>query len=173
MSCRNYISDPHGGRKRYSSINHKDQDCCTSHHKPQQLYLTCGRGINIDLEDVCEGDVSILLARIAVDTSGSSKPLVKIDFSTIIEVEDNNEVELVIALKRTCHGDCLILERYELEFEDVELLPFSFTYCDDELLCHKDCCVYTVEIIKIDVEGGNNVDEIETNSTAINAIVQR
>jgi hypothetical protein len=128
-------------------------DCCTypKHDKHQQLYLICGRGINIDLEDVEEGSVSIPLARVTVDTSSSEKPLVKIDFSTLIEAEDGNEVELLIALKRTCNGDCIILEQYELEFENVELLPFSFTYCDDELSCHRGCCTYTVEIIKIDV----------------------
>lgn len=151
-----------------------EYDYCSTpkHHKHQQLYLTCGRGINIDLENIEEGEVSITLARVAVDTSYLENPLVKIDFSTLLEVENGNEVELVIALKRSCHGECVILEQYELEFDNIEFLPFSFTYCDHELWCHKGCCTYTVEIIRIDVEEGTTVNEIETKNTAINAIVQ-
>lgn len=140
--------------------------CCNP-----QLYLTCGTGYDIDLENVPEGDTSLLLASVEVNRCGLRRPLVKIDFSTIIEVEDGNEVELTIALRRTCNGVCTILQTWELEFDNVESLPFSFTYCDDAV-CPAGCCVYTVEIIEIEVEGGQYVNELETESTAINAIVQ-
>ena len=137
------------------------------------LFLVCGRAFDINLKDVREGSANILLARVTVDKSSCIRPIVKIDFSTIIEVEDDKEVELVIALKRTCDGHCTILQTYELEFDDVERLPFSFTFCDDD--CHSlfGICEYTVEIIDIEVENGHKVDEIETESTAITAIVQR
>ncbi|UWG95925.1 DUF4489 domain-containing protein [Dehalobacter sp. DCM] len=154
-----------------------EKDCCIfpKHPKPKEVLLVCGKGKNVDLNNVYEGvlDPPILLARVAVDTSCLCKPLVKIDFSTIIEADPNgDEAELVIALKRTCNGNCMILEKYELEFNDVEVLPFSFTFCDDDFHCKEGCCIYTVEIIKIDVEGGDKLEELETNSTAINAIAQ-
>lgn len=140
-------------------------------HRWPQLYLTCGTGYDIDLENVPEGDTSLLLASVDVNRWGLRRPLVKIDFSTIIEVEDGNEVELLIALRRTCNGVCTILQTWELEFDQVESLPFAFTYCDDDV-CPWGCCTYTVEIIEIEVECGQYVNELETESTAINAIVQ-
>jgi len=151
-----------------------DQTVMTKRHSHQnKIFLVAGEGINIDLSNVSAGNVSILLARLAVNLCGLRRPVVKIDFSTIIEVEDGNEVELLIALRRTCNGNSTILETYELEFDNVESLPFSFTFVDDQIGCHSECyCVYTVEIIRIDVEGGTTVNEIETESTAINAIVQ-
>ncbi len=138
----------------------------------QKIFVVCGKGCNIELDNVREGCTSIVLAELPIRTSCLVNPLIKIDFSTIIEVDDGNEVELLIALKRHCGRDCDVLHTWELEFEEVELLPFSFTYCDDSLGSHRGCCIYTVEIVKIDVEGGNNVDEIETSSTFINAVVQ-
>lgn len=140
------------------------------HHWPQ-LYLTCGTGYDLELEDVPEGETSLLLASVDVNRWGLRRPLVKIDFSTIIEVEDGNEVELLIALRRTCNGVGAILQTWELEFDEVENLPFAFTYCDDDV-CPHGCCTYTVEIIAIEVECGEFVSELETESTAINAIVQ-
>ncbi len=146
-------------------------DCCD---RPRNnIFLIPGTGFNIDLSNVPEGNVSIELARLAISCALLRRALVKIDFSTIIEVEDGNEVELLIALRRTCNGISTVLETYELEFDTVESLPFSFTFTDSEIHCHHGCCIYTVEIIRIDVEGGTTVNEIETESTAINAIVQR
>lgn len=160
--------------EQVDSINLTDETIMTNRHSRQnRIFLVVGEGINIELNNVPEGNVSILLARLAINLCGLRRPFVKIDFSTIIEVEEENEVELLIALKRTCNGNTTILETYELEFDNVESLPFSFTFVDDQICCHSECfCVYTVEIIRIDVEGGTTVNEIETNSTAINAIVQ-
>lgn len=148
--------------------------CGPSHgcypHRPQ-LHLTCGTGYDIDLENVPEGETSLLLASVKVNRRRLRRPLVKIDFSALVKVEDGNEVELVIALRRTCNGYSAILQTWELEFDTVECLPFSFTYCDDDV-CPAGCCTYTVEIIGIVVENGETVNELETVSTAINAIVQ-
>lgn len=153
-----------------------DEDCCNfpKHPQPHGVLLFCGEGKNIDKRNVPTGELDppIRLARISVDTTCLCRPIVIINFSTIIEVEPNGgEVELKIALKRNCNGFCEILETYELEFEgDVEVLPFSFTFCDQDFNCQRGCCVYTVEIIKIENE--SYIDELETNSTAINAIAQ-
>ncbi len=150
--------------------------CNHRHRVSPTIFLVDGKGTDIDLEDVREGDVSIKLARLTIDLPGSSRPLVKIDFSTIIEVEDENEVKLVIALKRKCRrGDSVTLEQYELKFDDVEQLPFSFTYVDDDVHSRRDChreCIYTVVIDRISVKNGSRVDELETRHTAINAVVQ-
>lgn len=152
----------------------------TNRHSPENIFIIPGKGINIDLNDVKEGHVSILLARLELDSRlkkafdfRSRRPLVKIDFSTIIEVEDEKKVELVIELKRKCHGESVTLEQYKLEFDDVELLPFSFTFIDDAIHDFKKHCLYTVKIKRINVKDGKRVDEIETKNTAINAIVQK
>lgn len=146
--------------------------CTFPSGKERKIHLICGEGYNIDIDNIREGPKSILLAKLPIRTSCLVNALVKIDFSTVIEVEDGNEVELIIALKRHCCGECDVLQTWELEFEEVELLPFSFTFCDDSIGPHRGCCIYTVEIVKIKVEGGNMVNEIETSSTFINAVVQ-
>ncbi len=151
-------------------------DCAhISHFCPQhpKIFLTCGVGYEFDLNNVPEGPASLLLASIEVNRSGLRRPLVKIDFSSMIEVEDGNEVELTVALRRNCNGNCTTLETWEVEFEDDSSLslPFSFTFCDDDV-CPAGCCVYTVEIVRIEVEGGNFVNELEVENTHINAIVQ-
>ncbi|NLX89004.1 MAG: DUF4489 domain-containing protein [Syntrophomonadaceae bacterium] len=123
----------------------------------------------------------ILLARVTVDKSSCFNPKVKIDFSAIFKVEDDDDVELVIALKRDCdghrhghhHGHHTILQTWKLEFNDVEELPFSFTFCDQDFPSGCGICEYTVEIIDINVRGGERVDELRVRNAAINAIVQR
>lgn len=173
-SCRQHFS-PWVSAEHVDSIAISDETIMTNRHRHHHhnIFLVAGEGIDINMRNVPEGNVSILLARLAVNLCELRRPFVKIDFSTIIEVEDGNEVELVIALRRTCNGNSTILETYELEFDNVESLPFSFTFVDKQIGFHSGCfCEYTVEIIRIDVEGGNTVNEIETNSTAINAIVQ-
>jgi hypothetical protein len=148
-------------------------DMTNRHRMQNNIFLVAGEGIDIELRNVQEGDVSILLARLPINLCCLKRPAVKIDFSTIIEVEDQSDVELEIALRRTCNGNSTILERYELEFDSVEKLPFSFTFVDNQIWPLSECnCVYTVEIIRIEVDGGTMVDELETNSTAINAIIQ-
>jgi len=149
------------------------------------LVLFCGKGFNVDLENVREGHHDITLARVTVDKSSCFNPKVKIDFSCIFKVEDDDCVKIAIALIRDCDGDCdghhhghhhdhgTILQTWELRFDDVEELPFSFTFCDEDFPFGSGFCEYTVEIIDIDVRGGERVDELRVKNAAINAIVQR
>ena len=139
---------------------------------PCNLCLICGTGRNIDLDNVREGNVRILLAEVPVKRNAcQTDSQVKIDFSTILKVDDNNRVILTIALRRHCDLDSTTLQEWELEFDRLEKLPFSFAFCD-EFTNRLGCCVYTVEITHIDVRGGNRVDELKTKNTLIDAIVQ-
>lgn len=159
-------------------------DCCPPNLIPDHccqrnnnMFLLPGCGINIDLKNVAKGSVSIGLANLPISCSILRGALVKIDFSTIFKVEEGKKVQLLIALKRNCNGSSTILQTYELEFDAVESLPFSFTYTDSDIWCGCGCgcwcCLYTVEIINVNVIGGNNVNRIQTNSTAMNALVQQ
>lgn len=144
--------------------------CCCQRNN---VFLLPGQGINIDLKNVAEGPTSIELASLPINCSILRGALVKIDFSTIFNVVDEKVVQLLVALKRTCNGNSTTLQTYELDFHTMQSVPFSFTYTDSEICCWCGCCVYTVEIIGINVIGGYNVNKIKTSSTVINALVRQ
>lgn len=116
---------------------------------------------------------SFVLDRIIVDTSGLIKPMIKIDFSSLIafEAEDEEtyepevEVDLLFRLERVCDCVCETIQcwRYlkeidvedecekatlELELEISE--PFTVTYSD--IGCPR-CCEYRMIVEGKDFEG--------------------
>jgi hypothetical protein len=109
------------------------------------------------------------LDRLKIDTTGLKKPLVKIEFSSLIifEAEDEEgpehevEVDLLFKLIRICDGEKECLQNwhylYEIDVEnsidelEVEISqPFTITFCDRPC---SGCCEYLIIVEGIDFEG--------------------
>lgn len=150
-----------------------------------------GRGMEIDLRDR-EGD-TIGLTSVTIDFHELIKPLVKIDFSGVVEfeaivtslVDPGLELELQFILSRICEdGVEEELERYNyLRAFDVSsdppfsaLLarttdPISFTFCDSVNSCLEGPCTYVVRVFASTVRLPE-VIVARINDTFVNAIAQ-
>jgi hypothetical protein len=49
---------------------------------------------------------------------------------------------------------------------------FTFTFCDDEFICTQGCCIYTVELVGIEILGsGDEINRLVIENSALNAIL--
>jgi hypothetical protein len=123
---------------------------------------------------------------VLVDAANLCRPVVKIDFSSIIffEAEDDRgsehevKVDLIFKLIRTCegHSECIQTWRYLNEFEiknDIDELeieistPFAVSFCDRT--CPK-CCEYRIEVEGKDFKG--EFEALRVVSPDLSALVQ-
>ena len=141
------------------------------HIKPKNILLECGchpEDAIFDV-DICneKREQAFVLDKVIVDTKGLSRPLVKIEFSSLIVFEAKGkglgekeiEVELQFILERVCNGHKEIVQmwKYENEIgvktEKLELeisTPFTVTFC--EKTC-PGCCEYKMLVIGKKFEG--------------------
>jgi len=157
-----YCPDPNAHRKEVICVEPK----CP----PKKVILECGTNpqdaiFEIDDEQV-EACQEFTLNRLVIDTSCFRKPLVKIEFSSLVYFEaetdgDEIEVDLLFELIRICNGaeECLqswrYLKEYELENTSADLEvemsePFTVTYCDRAC---PDCCTYKMKVKGKDFDG--------------------
>ena len=139
----------------------------------KKILLECGHNpqdaiFEIDDEEV-EEDQRFVLDRVNIDTTCLKRPIVKIEFSSLIafEAEDEDgsehevEVDLLFKLKRTCNGSEETIQtwRYLKEFDienDIDELeieisePFTVTFCDRAC---PGCCEYKMVVEGKDFEG--------------------
>lgn len=154
----------------------KDKDFCfaAKHPKAKKILLECGNNpqdaiFEIDDEEV-EEDQTFVLDRVIVDTTCLCRPLVKIEFSSLVffeaESEDEDEdeaeikVDLLFELKRVCKDreetlqSWRYLKGFEIEDDDeleIEISePFTVTFCDRAC---SDCCEYKMTVTGQDFEG--------------------
>lgn len=170
-----------GGYGDYQNIpvSYKEKNKFNDSHfekcpKPKRVVLECGHNpqdaiFEID-DDYVEEDQSFVLDRLTIDTLCLDRPVVKIEFSSLVffeaESEDEGEheikVDLLFKLIRICDKDkeCIQTWRYlkgveiensinELEIEISE--PFTVTHCDRP--CPADCCEYIMVVEGKDFEG--------------------
>lgn len=154
----------------------KDKDTCMfpKHPKPKKIFLECGCNQQDAIFEIDDGRVeehqTFVLSRVIVDTTCLFKPVVKIEFSSLVvfEAEDNHgneheiEVDLLFKLVRTCNnGVTEIVQswRFKKEFEiednidalEIEISePFTVTFCDRTC---PDCCEYKMIVEGKDFEG--------------------
>lgn len=140
-------------------------------HKP--VILECGIRPTDAFFEIDDGTVErnqeFVLDRLKIDTFCFKKPLVKIEFSSLIvfEAEDEEgrehevEVDLLFKLIRICNGEKEVIQSwnylYEIDIEnDIDELevemsqPFTVTFCD------KPCsgyCEYIMTVEGVDFEG--------------------
>lgn len=176
-------------RKERHINNGKHSPADSQHKKTKGLIIACGKEVQrVSRRDKGEENFAnnpIVLARVAIDLSTLNKPLVKIDFSTMIQVVPTGVnafgAQLFFQLVRNCRGEREVLNVYHYVAEIREMVSynlrqsFSFTFCDDDIFCQRDCCVYTVELIDIVViRTGTEqpVIELIIEDSAIRAIAQ-
>ncbi len=150
-----------------------DTDECRRHPGSKKVLLECGHNpqdaiFEIDDEEVERGQ-EFVLDRVNIDTSCLNRPIVKIEFSSLVafEAEDEEgsehevEVDLLFKLIRTCNGahETLQTWRYLKEFDvenDIDELeveisePFTVTFCDRAC---PGCCEYKMVVEGRDFEG--------------------
>ncbi len=155
--------------------NDVDEDNCTfpKHPKPKKIFLECGckpEDAIFEIDDYhVEQDQKFVLDRVIVDTTCLIRPIVKIEFSSLVvfEAEDNHgdeheiEVDLLFKLDRICSGVTETVQswRFIKEFEikdnidelEIEISePFTVTFCDKTC---PDCCEYKMIVEGKDFEG--------------------
>jgi hypothetical protein len=149
------------------------EDCCAPKHPaPKGILLECGcnpqDAIFETKHDCDKRDQTFVLDSVIVDTTCLCRPVVKIEFSSIVYFEAKTtcgcekeiEVDLLFELIRNCKGAKEIVRswRYKKEFEierddklEVEISePFTVTFCDR--VC-PECCEYKMIVKAKDFEG--------------------
>lgn len=169
-----YPEDRPRKRREAPEFKERDCECCffPKHPRPKKILLECGCHPEDAIFEIDYGKVeerqSFILDRVVVDTTCLCKPLVKIEFSSLVffEAEAKNcgdkelEVDLLFELIKICDGKEEIVQkwRYLKEFEvehddklEVEISePFTVTFCDREC---PGCCTYKMKVTGKDFEG--------------------
>ncbi|HEY8389767.1 MAG TPA: DUF4489 domain-containing protein [Clostridia bacterium] len=160
--------------------NKKKEEYCpyVPYSKPKKILLECGQHSQDAIFEIDDGKVqekqSFVLDKLIIDTTCLYKPVVKIEFSSLIafEAEDEEgkehevEVDLLFKLIRICKNgkgekDYEVVQtwRYlkEIDVEDsikeleVEISePFTVTFCDKTC---PGCCEYKMIVEGKDFEG--------------------
>jgi len=142
------------------------------------IHLECGHDPQDAIFEIDDGVVkeyqSFILDRLTVDTSELHKPLIKFEFSSLIQFEGEDEetyepeveVDLLFKLERVCNGvkECLRSWRYLKEFDvedpeerdnlelEIEISePFTVIFCDKNIC--PGCCEYRMVVEGKDFEG--------------------
>ncbi len=161
---------------QYCSDDYKeelDKDCCfvPQHPKPKKILLECGcrpQDAIFDLDYCHEKRVQeFVLDRVIVDTTCLCRPVVKIEFSSLVVFEAEGkglcekeiDVELQFILERICNGHKEVVQTWQYEneikvkAEKLELdisEPFTVTFCDRTC---PGCCEYKMIVKGKDFEG--------------------
>ncbi|HHU22902.1 MAG TPA: DUF4489 domain-containing protein [Clostridiales bacterium] len=164
--------------------------CVPKHSRPKKIIMECGCSPQDAIFEIDDGKVErnqcFVLDRVLVNTTGLDRAMVKIDFSSIIffEAEDESgrehevEVDLLFKLVRSCNGvsECIQTWRYlyELDVEndidelEVEMsVPFSVSFCDR--VC-PGCCEYRMIVEGKDFEG--EFDALRVTKPVLSALAQ-
>lgn len=149
------------------------KDCCyyAKHPEPKKILLECGCHPHDAIFDVDEcykkHYEEFVLDKVLVDTTCLCRPLVKIEFSSVVFFEAEGkglceqeiELELIFELERACNGhkECVQTWKYAREFEvkseklEVEFSdPFAVTFCDRTC---PGCCEYIMKVKVKKLEG--------------------
>lgn len=185
-----YIKDGQYCSDDYYKEEAKEKDCCTEakHPKPKKILLECGCHPEDAIFDVdycrAKREQAFVLDRVIVDTTCLCRPLVKIEFSSLIvfeaegkdRCEQEIEVELLFVLERICNGYKEIVQtwKYENEIEvkaeklELEISePFTVTFCDKTC---PGCCEYKMIVIGKDFEG--DFKELKVIKPDLSALAQ-
>jgi hypothetical protein len=181
-------------------------NCCQNYpnsRKPLQkrntwkkaVLVECGHNPQDAIFEIDDGVVkenqTFILDRLTIDTSNIHKPLVKIDFSSLVAFagedeetyEPEVEVDLLFTLERVCNGvkECLQSWRYLKEFDveddnetqklelEIEISePFTVTFCDRGIC--PGCCEYRMVVEGKDFEG--DFEYLRVVKPVLSAIIQ-
>ncbi len=159
------------------------------------IQVECGHNPQDAIFEIDDGVVkehqSFILDRLTIDTSDIFKPLVKIEFSSLVMFEGEDEetyepeveVDLLFKLERVCNGVKEVIQswRYLKEFDvedeheikklelEIEISePFTVTFCDRGMC--PGCCEYRMVVEGKDFEG--SFEFLRVVKPVLTAIIQ-
>lgn len=158
--------------------------------RPKKILLECGCHPQDAIFEICNGNVKenqcFILDHVNVDTTCLYRPIVKIEFSSLVcfKAEDDCglkheiEVDLQFALIRTCKGvsECIQSWKYLKDFElknsleklEIEISePFTVTFCDNPC---PGCCEYKMIVKGKDFDG--KFDTLRVVTPNLSALAQ-
>ncbi len=174
-----------------SAKNQYDDSCCYDKCPKNRLtILECGIRPTDAFFEIDDGEVEedqkYVLDRLIIDTNCLNKPVVKIEFSSLVifEAEDETgdehevEVDLLFKLLRICNGqkECVQTWRYLYEIDvensidelEIEMSqPFTVTYCDKPFPGYYE---YVMIVEGVDFEG--EFDALRVVKPDLSAIAQ-
>ncbi len=145
----------HDKRDRPSKYTLKD-----SRAKSKEILLSCGTGTG-EKTFISSNDSAFQLANTTIDTSSLRKPVINIDFSSIVSFQnlvDQGRAELRYELFRACDGREPIslgiwtISRLDFRIIDRSTNSFEFTFCDCEAC--PGCCDYFVTVTPLEITEG-------------------
>ncbi|WP_105613959.1 DUF4489 domain-containing protein [Vallitalea okinawensis] len=161
-----------------TSIKKSDYD----HKNPREVTLFCGRGVSTSFPgtDTFTPTVPIpssaRIAQVTVDTRHRMKPVIEIEFSSIVSflaAGSDAKASLSFLLYRNCDDEEPVVvnswsyEVFELENTTIrERLSTSFAFNFCECLNDGDCCEYFVEAFV----GGLQQSSVQINNVHITAL---
>ncbi len=139
----------------------KDCDYCPlKSPKPKKILLECGMGTGSRTFS-SSNDSAFQLAHTTIDTTSLCKPIVNIEFSSIVSferIEDDGIAELRYELFRACDNrepvslGIWILGRVDFTVIDKSTNTFDFTFCD--CVTCPGCCNYFVTVTPTQITEG-------------------
>lgn len=160
----------------------KKADCkCEKDCDTKPIFLFCGRGVNATFFGLTTSALvpipsSARIAEVTVDARGLDKPVVEIEFSSIVNLlpnSDDAKASLSFVLFRSCDGDePVLLNTWPYEAFNVEnsiarirlSTSFVFNFC--ECLNTPGCFKYSVEVFSGDI----TLTSVAVNNIQIAAI---
>ncbi len=163
-----------------SSKESLPSDCINSklfHDKSKEVLLECGNGTG-SRTFTSLSDLPFQLAHVTIDTSSFCKPIVNIQFSSIVSYQvpnivNDTSIQLRYELFRKCENRRLLsLGVWELQVtneDDSDVViesteSFDFTFCD--CITCPGCCDYFVQVTVIELVESSDV--IPTFATVSN-----
>ncbi|WP_432665426.1 DUF4489 domain-containing protein [Wukongibacter baidiensis] len=127
------------------------------HPKPRKILLECGQGTG-SRTFTSSNDSAFQLAYVTIDTACLCKPMVNIQFSSIISViaTPNGEARLRYELFRVCGNrravsiGSWVLERISIGAIEKSTNIFNFTFCDCATC--PGCCDYFVTVTPVGID---------------------
>ncbi len=168
----------------------RGEDCCflAKHPEPKGILLECGchpQDAFFEIDGCAQKEPVFVLDSLTVDTTCLCRPLVKIEFSSIVcfegeakcGCEKELEVDLSFELVRNCKGEkeCVQSWRYvkafEIKYDDklkVKISePFTVTFCDRPC---PGCCEYKMTVKVKDLRG--DIDALRVVQPNLSALAQ-
>lgn len=140
------------------TFDRKDEclDCVSKHPTAKKILLECGMGSGRETFTSSD-EPAFQLAQVDIDTTCLCKPVVNIEFSSIVSFEvlvDNNvDGILLYELFRVCDNrkaisvGTWVLERIDMEIIEKSTNTFNFTFCD--CVTCPGCCNYFVTVTPV------------------------
>ncbi|WP_459195747.1 DUF4489 domain-containing protein [Wukongibacter baidiensis] len=135
-------------------------DCQSKHPIPRKILLECGSGTGSKTFTPSSEETPFQLAGVTINTSSFCKPLVNIEFSSIVSFERlsgiSDDGRLQYELFRVCEGKTPIsvgvwsIGRRNFSSTEKVTNEFDFTFCD--CLTCPSCCDYFVTVKPIGIE---------------------